>query len=229
MVRKSFWLIILFILLPGPALAGNIKGVAVFTGEDTVPKVLKTGKYKKACGPEIPNEIIIVENKGLRNVVVTVEGNDLGGKPGQSILDQKKCRYEPHVTALMKGSELIIHSSDPINHNIHTYSFENDPINSMFVPGQEDETIELEEPEVIKIECDLHHWMTAWIVVTENSFFSISGKNGEYKIPDLPPGKYTLTAWHESLGIMSQTVTVGDGETQLNFDFSNSRPAVTQK
>ncbi len=134
-------------------------------------------------------------------------------------MDQKKCRYEPHVITVPLDSELKIHTSDPINHNIHTYSFENDPINIMFLPGQEAYSQEMEEAEVIKVECDLHDWMRAWIVVTPNAYSAVSGADGSFEIPDVPPGKYELTAWHETLGSLTKNVTVGNDGLNVNFDF----------
>ena len=137
-------------------------------------------------------------------------------------MDQKGCRYEPHVIAMMKDSKLKIHSSDPINHNLHTYSFDNDPLNVMFLPDSPDQEIfiqEFEEPEIVKVECDLHGWMNAWIVVTDNSYFDISKKEGSFEIPNVPPGEYTLNAWHEVLGSKSQKIKVGKGVTKSQFRF----------
>ncbi|MBT3516484.1 MAG: hypothetical protein HN465_02775, partial [Nitrospina sp.] len=140
-------------------------------------------------------------------------------------LNQKKCKYEPHVIAMPVDSELKIHTSDPINHNIHTYSFENDPINIMFLPGQDAYSQEMEEPELIKVECDLHDWMRAWIVVTPNGYSAVSGSDGSFEIPDVPAGDYELTAWHETLGSLTKSINVGDDGLNINFDF----PEVPQK
>ena len=221
--------ILIIILYPGLALSGTLKGKITYSAEVQLAKSFKTGKYKKACGPEVPNEKLLVNDKNLENVVVSVEGKNLGGTPGKYTLDQKNCRYVPHVMAMMKDSELKIHSSDPINHNLHTYSFDNDPVNIMFLPNQDNYEQEFEEPEIIKVECDLHWWMTAWIIVTDNSFFDISGQEGTFEIPNLPPGKYTINAWHEILGSKSQTVKVGEGVTEINFDFSDVTPQISKK
>ncbi len=224
-------LLLIFILLgwPGLAYSGTIEGKATYAADVELPKTLSTGKYRKACGPEVPNEKLLVDNKGLMNVVLYLEGKIPGGKPGVHKMNQDKCRYEPHVMVMMQGAELEITSSDPINHNIHTYSFENDPINIMFTPDQEPYTQEMEEPEIIKVECDLHHWMSAWILVTENSFSGVSGKTGEFSIPDVPPGEYTLNAWHEVLGSISKKIKVGDGVTKVDFDFSKMPPQLSKK
>ncbi len=225
------YLLPIFLVLgwPGPAYSGTIEGTATYTAKVELPKTLSTGKYRKACGPEVPNEKLLVENNGLKNVVLTIEGSKLKGKPGEHKLHQEKCRYEPHVLVMMKGSELEITSADPINHNIHTYSFDNDPINIMFIPDQEPYTQEMEEPEIIKVECDLHHWMTAWILVTDNAFSGISDKTGAFSIADVPPGEYTLNAWHEVLGSISKKIKVGDGVTKVDFDFSKMPPQLSKK
>jgi hypothetical protein len=229
MITRLLISILIFLLFPGIAFSGSIKGKITYSSKVQLPKSFDTGKYKKACGANVPNEKLLVNDKGLMNVVVSIEGKKLGGKPGEYKLDQKNCRYDPHVMAMMKDSVLKIHSSDPINHNLHSYSFDNDPVNIMFLPNQDAFELEFEEPEIVKVECDLHGWMTAWIVVTDNSYFDISGQKGGFNIPDLPPGKYTINAWHEILGSKSQTITVGKDDSEINFDFSDITPQVSKK
>ncbi len=214
------------------SIAAPIKGTVTYKGTIPEPVVTKTGKYKKVCGATFTDESLLVEKNGVQNVVAWLSGKDakkkLKGKPGTFTLDQKKCRYEPHITVMSKGSELEILSSDPINHNIHTYSFDNDPINIMFTPGQ-DHIQEFEEPEPVKVECDLHGWMKAWVFVTPNNFYSLSQAGGSFEIPDVPKGKYTLNFWHEKLGEMSQKIVVGDDPLEINVEFPDLNPKVSQK
>ena len=191
----------------------------MFSGKIEQLKPYKTGKYKKACGSDIPNESMLIDNKGVRNSVISLHGKKLKKKSGEYKLNQKQCQYEPHVIAIPVNSELKIHTSDPINHNIHTYSFENDPINIMFLPGQDAYSQEMEEAEIIKVECDLHNWMRAWIIVTPNAYSTVSDSDGSFEIPDVPPGKYELTAWHETLGSITKSITVGNDGLNINFDF----------
>ena len=191
----------------------------MFSGKIEQLKPYKTGKYKKACGSDIPNESMLIDNKGVKNSVISLHGKTLKKKSGEYKLNQKQCQYEPHVIAIPVNSELKIHTSDPINHNIHTYSFENDPINIMFLPGQDAYSQEMEEVEIIKVECDLHNWMRAWIVVTPNAYSTVSDSDGSFEIPDVPPGKYELTAWHETLGSITKSITVGNDGLNINFDF----------
>ena len=191
----------------------------MFSGKTEPLKPYKTGKYKKACGSDIPNESMLINNKGVRNSVISLHGKKLKKNRGEYKLNQRQCQYEPHVIAIPVNSELKIHTSDPINHNIHTYSFENDPINIMFLPGQDAYSQEMEEAEIIKVECDLHNWMRAWIVVTPNAYSTVSDSDGSFEIPDVPPGKYELTAWHETLGSITKSITVGNDGLNINFDF----------
>lgn len=219
-------------LLAGNAFAGSVEGTIRFDREVPAPKKHATGKFANICGPEIVDPSLIVNNKGLKNVVVSISGKKLKGskddKESGLTLDQKGCMYHPHVLTLPRESSLKILASDPTNHNIHTYSFDNDPINLMMTPGQ-DYVHEFEEPEVVKVECDLHKWMVAWIVVTENPYAAISGDDGKFVIKNVPPGKYTVTAWHETLGTMTQKVTVEEGSAKADFDFSKNSLQVSKK
>lgn len=208
--------------LASPIQAGTLKGEVKYTGKIPDPVVHQTGKFKKVCGPEIQGESLILENQKVKNVVVWLDGKmakKLKNKPGTYSINQKNCAYSPHVLAMPKGSELQILTSDPINHNIHTYSFDNDPINIMFLPGQ-DYSQEMEEPEVVKVSCDLHGWMEAYIVVTPNSYFAVTGNDGAFEIKDVPPGKYTLRLWHEELGEEFRKIEIGKNVTQVNFNFT---------
>jgi len=219
------------LILASPVCAGGIKGEIKYLGKVPAPVTHKTGKFKKVCRAVIQGESLILENQKVKNVVVWLEGKQakkLKSKPGTYTINQKKCAYSPHVLAMPQGSELKILTSDPINHNIHTYSFDNDPINIMFLPGQ-DYTQEMEEPEVIKVSCDLHGWMEAYIVVTPNSYFAVTQSDGAFEIKNVPPGKYKLKVWHESLGEESRKIEIGKNVTQVNFNFTGLANQVSQK
>jgi len=227
---KSLSITAILLFMASLVQAGSITGDVKFSGQVPAPKVSKTGKYSKVCGPVVQSNALLVENKRVKNDVVWVSGKGakkLKAQPGEYHFDQKKCRYDPHVVVIVKDSTLEIHSSDPINHNIHTYSFENDPINVMFTQGQESSQ-EFEEPEVVKVSCDLHSWMEAWVVVTPNSYFAMTSREGSFEIKDVPPGKYTLNVWHEVLGEHSQNIKVAEDTVKINFDFSEITPQVSK-
>lgn len=221
MILRLLASILAVLLVPGIALSGSINGKITYSPKVKLPSSFDTGKYKNTCGINVPNEKLLVENKGLMNVVVSIEGDNIGGTPGEYKLEQKDCRYTPHVTAMMKNSVLKIHSSAPIKHNLHSYSFDNDVVNILILPDQDDHYLEFGKPGIVKVKCDLHGWMTAWVIVTNNPFYNISDQEGTFQIKDLPPGKYTINAWHEVLGSKSQAVIIGEGNAVINFDFSN--------
>ncbi len=228
---KSIFATFSLLFLALPVLAGTIKGEIKFTGKAPPTAVHKTGKFKKVCGPEIQGESLILENQRVKNVVVWLEGKKIKkakAKLGTYTLDQKKCSYLPHVLAVPKDSELNILNSDPINHNIHTYSFDNDPINIMFLPGL-DYSQEMEESEIVKVSCDLHSWMEAYIVVTPSAYFVVTQGDGAFEMKDVPPGKYKLKIWHESLGEESQKIEIGKNVTQVNFNFTELATQVSKK
>ena len=228
---KLIFATFILLILASPVHAGTIKGKIKYSGEVPVQVTHKTGKFKKVCGAEILDESLVLKNQKVKDVVIWLEGKNakkLKNKPGTYTIDQKKCAYSPHILAMPQGSELTILTSDPINHNIHTYSFDNDPINIMFLPNQ-DYTQEMEEPEVVKVSCDLHGWMEAYIVVTPHSYFAMTQNDGTFEIKDVPPGKYTLKLWHESLGEESRTIQVGDDVTQEDFNFTELANQTTQK
>lgn len=219
------------LILASPVHAGTIQGEVKYSGKIPPPIAHKTGKFAKVCGSEIQEESLVLKNQKVKNVVIWLEGKQakkLKNTPGTYTIDQKKCAYSPHVLAMPQGSELKILTSDPINHNIHTYSFDNDPINIMFLPNQ-DYTQEMEEPEVVKVSCDLHNWMVAYIVVTPHSYFAMTQNEGTFEIKNVPPGKYTLKVWHESLGEESRKIEVGEGVTKADFDFPELANQVSQK
>lgn len=229
---KAFLLLLSLLLGAAPAFAGTVQGTVQFTGSPPPPTIHKTGKYAKACGAEIAGETLVLNKQNVKNVVVWLvadKGSDLKGQPAATEfkLDQKKCRYEPHVVAMSKGTELNIYSSDPINHNIHTYSFDNDPINLMFVPGQE-HIQEFEETEIVKVECDLHSWMQAWVVVTPNPYFAVTTESGAYEIRNIPAGTYTLKVWHELLGTQSREIEIGEDTLEIDFGFTELAEQVSQ-
>lgn len=228
---KTIFATFSLLILASPMHAATIKGEIKYLGKVPSPVTHKTGKFKKVCGSEILEESLILQNQKVKNVVVWLEGKQakkLKNKPGTYTLDQKKCAYSPRILAMPQGSVLKILTSDPINHNIHTYSFENDPINIMFLPNQ-DYTQEMEEPEVIKVSCDLHSWMEAYIVVTPHSYFAVTQSNGTFEIPNVPPGKYTLKVWHELLGEESRKIEVGKNVTQVNLNFTELATQITRK
>ena len=132
--------------------------------------------------------------------------------------------YTPHVLALMVGQSLAIRNDDPFLHNVHSLAQTNPGFN--FAQPNKDPGKEVDPPkvpEVIKVKCDVHPWMSEWIVVLDNPFFSVTNEDGKFSIKGLPDGDYTLQAWQEKYGTQEQKVTVKDGKAEVNFTFKAER------
>ena len=211
-----------------PATAATVTGKAMFTGAapENAPILMDA---EPVCQDKYPDgafeETVLVNNGALENVFVYVK-EGLGDLkfpiPSEPVvLDQQGCRYHPHVFGIQAGQDLIIRNSDGILHNIHPMP----EINRSFNLGQPkamDSTKQFDKAEVmIRIECDVHDWMLGYAGVLEHPYFSVTGADGAFSLPNLPPGTYTIEAWHEKYGAQTMQVTVGAKETKdIEFTFS---------
>ena len=200
----------------GPRLAGAQGGGTVevevkYNGAPVVEK-LKVNKDTEKCGTETTIEKVVVgSNKGLANAVASAP-NAKGTKAVKGVVDQKGCKFHPHVT-LMTPGEIEIKNSDDILHNIHTYSTANPAINKAQPKFKKVMTEKFEKPEFIKLTCDVHSWMLGWIAVMPHPFFGVTDASGLTKIENVPPGKHTVEVWHETLGKQTRDVEVKAGQT----------------
>ncbi|MDB5035567.1 MAG: hypothetical protein JWQ98_2808 [Chlorobi bacterium] len=167
--------------------------------------------------PEVTQEVVINDGK-LANVFVYISKGIDGtyAPPAQAaMLDQQGCRYHPHVLGVVAGQKIQFRNSDATLHNIHPVPKNNASFNlAQASVGKVDEKM-FDKPEVmIPISCDVHGWMRSYVGVLNHPFFSVSGSDGSFSIKGLPPGTYTITAWHEKFGEQTQEVTVKAKETK---------------
>ena len=200
---------------PGPAGAqggGTIEAAVTYAGAPVVEK-LKVNKDTEKCGTEaVIEKVVVGANKGLANAVVSVPGAKGAAKAVKATVDQHGCKFVPHVSVMTPG-ELDLKNSDDILHNIHTYSTANPSINKAQPKFKKVMTEKFEKPEMIKLTCDVHSWMLGWVAVMPSPFFGVTDANGVTKIENVPPGKYTVEAWHETLGKQTKDVEVKAGQT----------------
>jgi len=210
------------------ATAGNIIGRITFEDTPPQPGVILMDSDPNCVEPGVTatDETLVVGAAGaLRNVFVYVK-DGLGDLrfpiPSESLLlDQTGCLYAPHVMGAQMGQSLEILNSDPTLHNVHAVPVTNQEFNTgQPLPGMK-HTHQFTTSEVmVPFKCDVHPWMFAWVGVVDHPFFAVTGADGSFALEGLPPGTYTIEAWHESLGAQTQTVTIGEQETgDITFSF----------
>jgi plastocyanin len=197
---------------------GTIEAEVKYNGAPVIEKI-KVNKDTEKCGTEAAVEKVVVGgNKGLAHAVVSVAGAKGGATAKKAVMDQKGCKFVPHVVAMTPG-EIDIKNSDDILHNIHTYSTANPSINKAQPKFKKVMTEKFDKPEIIKVTCDVHSWMVGWIAVMPHPFFGITDGNGVTKIENVPPGKHKVEVWHETLGKQDREVEVKAGQTtKVSFE-----------
>jgi len=218
-----------------PAAAAVSADAATLTGlvkfEGAAPKMpniqMSADPYcqsQHTSAPATEEDVVAGPGGELANVFVyikDIKGN-FAAPSTPVVIDQKGCQYHPHVNAVMVGQTLEIKNDDATLHNVHAMPV----VNSQFNVGQPVQGMvspqHLDKPEMtpFKIKCDVHGWMKSYMAVMPHPFYSVSQANGTFTISNLPPGQYTVVAWHEKYGQQEQQVTVGAKESKaLNFTF----------
>jgi len=178
-----------------------------------------------AGAPPHSEEVVVNDNNTLKNVFVWVKA----GVPDQQWpvpstpveLDQKGCMYGPHVIGVMARQNIRILNTDPTNHNIHPLPKINQEWNESQPPNGEAKLKNFAREEVmIPVKCNVHPWMRSYIGVVNHPFFAVTGDDGSFTIKGLPPGKYTVEAWHEKYGTQDTEVTVAPKDSKtVDFNF----------
>lgn len=208
--------------LPAAARAGAIEG-RVTTTQKASKKTLPVTQDHGVCGKKgVEDESLLVSGDGgLANAVVSLEGAPASaGKPAEVHLDQKACRFIPHVQSATQGAKLVILNNDKVLHNVHAFRGQDTAFNVALptAPLRNQQT--LKEPGLMSMKCDAgHSWMSAYIAVFPHAHHTVTGKDGKFTLPDVPPGKYKLRTWHEKLGEKSVDVTVGGDKATANVAY----------
>ena len=171
-------------------------------------------------------QTFVSEGGGLGNVFVYVQSGLNGSFQAPStpvVLDQKGCQYVPHVFGVQVGQPIEILNSDPTLHNIHATPKTNQEFNTAQpIQGMKTtHTVTAREADVVvPFKCDVHGWMNAYAGVLDHPYFAVTEPDGSFSIPNLPPGSYTLAAWHERLGTQTMQVTVAEKESKSDANFT---------
>ena len=218
------------------ATAGEVTGTVALAGTAPANEAIKMNAdpvcVKENTTPQSQETYEVADGK-LGNVFVYIKdglGNYVYDTPTEAAtIDQMNCRYHPHVFGMRVNQPLTIINSDPTLHNIHALPKANKEFNNgQPIQGMKmTHTFDTKEV-MVPFKCDVHGWMNAYVGVLDHPYFAVTGKDGKFDLKTVPPGTYTIEAWHEKLGAMTQSVTVGAKETKdITFLFKASGPAAT--
>ncbi len=222
---KPCFAVAIALVCPVWMFAGTISGKVTYTGTPVKQKPISMAKEpsceKQHPTPVTTETVVTGANNTLENVVVYISaGGDDANAPAQAVtFTQKGCQYIPHVIALHTGQELHVVNADQTSHNIHPMAKANPEWNKSQPPGSPPIVQKFDNPEFISVKCQIHPWMHGWFAVLKTNHVSITGDGGAFSLPNLPPGKYTVTAWHEDYGTQTQDVTITGNESK-SVDFS---------
>jgi hypothetical protein len=212
--------------IAGPS-GGSVSGKVTYEGTPAKQKPIDMSK-EPSCAqqhpiPIITETVVVGPGNTLQNVVVYISAGapDESSAPAQAVtITQKGCQYLPHVVPMLVNQELKVVNDDQTSHNIHPLAKVNREWNKSQPPGTPPFSEKFDKPEFIAVKCNIHPWMHSTFAVLKTSHHAVTSENGGFTLPNLPPGKYTVTAWHESYGEQSQEVTIAGSETKsVNFVF----------
>jgi plastocyanin len=214
---------------PSPTPGGaTVRGSVRFEGKAPAAKAISMAA-DPSCAQQHPTPVmaqeVMVDAKGdLQNVIVFVSeglGDRTFDPPSEAaVIEQKGCLYQPHVLAVRANQRLELVNDDPTSHNIHPVPANNREWNKAEPPGSKMEEAFAREEIAIPVKCNVHPWMHGYIAVFKHPYFAVTGRDGGFDLSHLPPGTYTIKAWHEKLGTSTQTLTISANETkEMNFVF----------
>lgn len=229
--KKLSWAALATLLCSAMALAGpgggTVGGKVTYEGTPAKQKPIDMSKEptcaKQHVTPIMTETVVVGPGNGLQNVVVYISTGapDESSTPSQAVtIEQKGCQYLPHVVPMQVNQELQVANDDPTSHNIHPLAKINHEWNKAQPPGMPPFSEKFDKPEFIPVKCNVHPWMHTTFAVMKTSHYAVTGENGDFTLPNLPRGKYAITAWHESYGAQTQEVTITGSETKaVNFVF----------
>jgi hypothetical protein len=209
---------------------GTLKGRFVYDGKPPEPKPIEATKDQQVCGKhKLYDEGMLVDKDGgVANAIVMLRTKNVPVAPSyesaaneQVVLDNKDCRFEPHVAVVRTSQALALKNSDPIGHNSKVDPLQNPGINPILPVGGDPivQKFATEEALPIKVGCNIHPWMGAWLVVRKDPYAAVSGTDGKFEIKDLPAGKeLEFVAWQEQPGYVKNAAFKG-GKTDARGRF----------
>ena len=198
---------------------GIIDGVVTLSGTAPAAEAIKVTKNQDYCGETIPNPTYAVgTGGGLGNVIVYLKDITKGraAPTDAAVLVNQHCMFSPRVQGAMVGTQIKISNDDTVLHNTHPQNAEtNATLYNVALPfkGFSVSKPLPATPGLIKVKCDAHEWMHAWILELDHPYYATTAADGHFAIKDVPPGTYTLAVWHEAAGEKTAPVVIAAGQT----------------
>lgn len=215
-----------------PATTATISGRVRFSGEAPTPALIRLDADRTCVGlnggsTRPAQSLVVGDDQALHHVFVYVKAGletHTFPVPNQPVvIDQQACQYVPRVVGIRVGQPLQIRNGDPLLHNVRSGSAVNQPFNQgQPVQGMVFNHTFTTREVMMPLTCDVHAWMNAYVGALEHPYFAVTSEGGTFTLPNLPPGTYTIEAWHEQLGTQEATVTVAARDAK-DVDFTFSR------
>ena len=216
-----------------PVKGASISGAVKIEGDAKKRKKIKMDADPKCAAMHadapLMDDIVVDANGNVQWAFVWVKKGAEGKKPtdtaAAAVITQKGCKYEPHVLGIVVGQDLTIKNDDDLLHNIHALPFTNKEFNfGQPTKGLEEKKQFTAQEVMVKVKCDVHPWMSAWLGVVDHGFFAVTGADGKYAIPGgLPDGTYTVEVWHEGYKSVSAEVAVKGGAGVAQFELTDKK------
>jgi plastocyanin len=217
------------------ATAGSIAGRVVFEGTPPAPEPLRMtsdASCTSGAGPNpMSDAVLVAGDGGVKNAFVYLKSGldaaysfDVPAQP--AVLDQRGCIYTPRVLGVRVGQRLDVLNSDTTMHNVHALPMANQEFNKSTPIRGSSIPVTFTVPEVppMRFMCNVHSWMSAYVGVVAHPFFAVTGADGQFALSGVPPGTYTVEAWHEKFGTRTATITIGEKQAgSLTFSFSQTQ------
>lgn len=206
-------------LVPGP---GSIAGEVLLSGPVPTRPPQKRGADPICAKESALDEQVLSSQGKLQNVLVRVVGKSSSPPPSTPVVvDQRRCNFLPRVQGAVVGQPIEIRNGDATLHNVHAYAGSATLFNDVEPPRSPPKVLSAAHPGIIRLKCDVHPWMTAYVVVSSSPYFSATGPDGSFSIGALADGSYVVEAWHEKLGTQTTSVEIRQGAaSKVTFSYS---------